>query len=387
MFQKVCANINTAQEFIKQNALFCDLFKLTDTAMQSIETPGYTIYFNSECYDRLQEMLLPENYSIIFVLADSNTATHCLPGFLAQVATEIPIEIIEVEPGEENKSIETCVNVWYALSELGADRKSLIINLGGGMVTDLGGFVASTFKRGIDFINVPTSLLAMVDASIGGKTGVDLGGLKNQVGLINNPVAVLIDVQFLETLPAEQMRSGLAEMFKHGLIAGRNYWNSLIALSDLTTDDMAYLIKQSIEIKNNIVQQDPYEKSVRKLLNFGHTMGHAIESYHLENPEKKTLLHGEAIAIGMILESYFSLEKNMLAPEEYREIKAVIMSVFKKVNFTTADVEAITGLLVHDKKNEFGVVQFVLPERIGKAKIGCVVENELIYKAFLDYES
>lgn len=357
--------------------------------MQSVETPAYTVYFNQVCYDFLQELLRPGNYSCIFIISDSNTYRHCLPNFLSQLATEIPIEIIETEPGEENKTIDTCTGVWETLTELKADRKSLIINLGGGVVTDMGGFIAATFKRGIDFINVPTSLLAMVDASVGGKTGVDLGPLKNQIGIISNPKAVLIDVEYLNTLPAEHMRSGLAEMFKHGLISDKNYWNSLIGLNNLTTDDLAGLIRKSIEIKNNVVQQDPFEKGLRKILNFGHTLGHAIESYFLEhkNHERNTILHGEAIAIGMILESFISLEKKLLAPEEYREIKLVINSVFNVIEFTEDDINAIVKLLVHDKKNEFGNVHFVLLNGIGSAIPDQLVENELIYKAFADYKS
>ncbi len=352
--------------------------------MQPINATGYTIYFNDDCYGYLQEMLISENYSGIFILADTNTSQHCLPNFLAQVATELPIEIIEIEAGEINKSIDTCIEVWHALTDLGAERKSLIINLGGGVVTDLGGFVASTFKRGMDFINVPTSLLAMVDASVGGKTGVDLGVLKNQVGVINNPVAVLIDTQFLDTLPQIEMRSGLAEMLKHGLIADEKYWDNLSDLSSLTTDDLSALIHWSVEIKNTIVQQDPNEKGIRKLLNFGHTMGHATESHFLNSATP--LLHGEAIAVGMVLESYFSLEKGFISKNEYEAIKSVILSIFGVVNFTPQDIESIIGLLAHDKKNEAGKVQFVLLESIGKALINQHIDNLLMIKGFEDYQ-
>jgi 3-dehydroquinate synthase len=353
--------------------------------MQPLETPLYTIYFNAGCYGFLADILLRETYSKIFVLTDSNTYQYCLPAFLQQMSTEVAIEIIEIEPGEENKTIETCIQVWEVLAELGADRKSIMINLGGGVVTDLGGFVASTFKRGIDFINLPTSLLAMVDASIGGKTGVDLGSLKNQIGVINNPKAILIDTAFLETLPQEELRSGLAEMLKHGLIADKSYWNNFIDMAGLTTDDLGELIRQSIIIKDTIVQKDPHEKGLRKILNFGHTMGHAIESYFLGHSVKKTLLHGEAVAIGMILEAFFSLEKKLISAGEYIEIKSVIGSVFEKISFTPDDINTIIGLLVHDKKNEFGEVNFVLLEGIGKAVINQHIENDLIYKAFDDY--
>lgn len=354
--------------------------------MQPLDTPLYTIYFNAGCYAYLADLLHKETYSKIFVLTDTNTYQYCLPAFLQQMATDVAIEIIEIEPGEENKTIETCIQVWQVLAELGADRKSIMINLGGGVVTDLGGFVASTFKRGIDFINVPTSLLAMVDASIGGKTGVDLGSLKNQIGVINNPKAVLIDTAFLETLPQEELRSGLAEMLKHGLIADKSYWNNFTDMAGLTSDDLGELIRQSVFIKNDIVKEDPYEKGLRKVLNFGHTMGHAIESYFLGNSVKKTLLHGEAVAIGMILEAFFSLEKKLISAGEYIEIKSVIGSLFEKISFTPDDINSIIGLLVHDKKNEFGEVNFVLLEGIGKAVINQQVENDLIYKAFNDYQ-
>ncbi|MFD2602983.1 3-dehydroquinate synthase [Flavobacterium suzhouense] len=355
--------------------------------MEAIKTSSYTIYFNEYCYTYLQEVLLPENYSTLFVLADTNTSQYCLPNFLAQVATELPIEIIEIEAGEINKSIETCIEVWHALTELGADRKSIVINLGGGVVTDLGGFVASTFKRGMDFINVPTSLLAMVDASVGGKTGVDLGILKNQIGIINNPTAVLIDINFLDTLPSNQMRSGLAEMLKHGLIADKNYWTQFFDLNNLTTDDLGQLIHESILIKNNIVEQDPKEKGIRKALNFGHTIGHAIESYFLENSAKEPLLHGEAIAIGMIIEAYLSLQQNLISINDYIEVKTVIENIFEKVDFNENDIAEIIKLLVHDKKNVSGEVQFVLLDKIGKTVINKTAENSLIVKAFADYKT
>lgn len=355
--------------------------------MQTLKTTGYSIHFNDNCYTYLQDVLQHNNYSTIFILADSNTSQHCLPGFLSQLATDLSIEIIEIEPGESNKSIETCIEVWHALTELGADRKSIMINIGGGVVTDLGGFVASTFKRGMDFINVPTSLLAMVDASIGGKTGVDLGVLKNQIGVINTPIAVLVDTNFLTTLPAPEMRSGLAEMLKHGLIADSDYWKQFSNLTGLTTDDLGALIYRSVEIKNNVVEQDPTEKGLRKVLNFGHTLGHAIESYFLESPENIPLLHGEAVAIGMILEAYISLNKKLISPKEYYEIKTVIQSIFDAVNFSEKDIAEILKLLVHDKKNVSGKVQFVLLDGIGNAVINQDVENALIFNAFDDYQN
>lgn len=344
------------------------------------------VFFNDDCYPWLYETVRKEHYSKAFVLVDSNTSEYCLSIFFQQLHTDVPLEVIELEPGEEHKNIETCIQVWQTLADLGADRKSLIINLGGGVITDLGGFVASTFKRGVDFINIPTTLLAMVDASLGGKTGVDMGALKNQIGVINNPVAVLIDTIFLKTLSPEQIRSGFAEMLKHGLIYNKEYWCSVVALINLTNDDLDTAIKQSVEIKNIIVKQDPTEKGIRKILNFGHTLGHAIESYFLESKNRNTLLHGEAIAIGMILESHISMQQGLLKEKDYQKIKKVLLSVYDKISFTEKEVDAITELLIHDKKSEFGLPKFVLLTEKGKAVIDKSVDKYLIYSAFLDYE-
>jgi 3-dehydroquinate synthase len=260
-----------------------------------------------------------------------------------------------------------------------------MINLGGGVITDIGGFVASTYKRGIDFINVPTTLLAMVDASVGGKTGVDLGSLKNQIGVINEPKSVIVISKFLETLPSNQMRSGLAEMLKHGLIYDKTYWDKLKHLNNLNTDDLDILIKQSIEIKNEIVSQDLKENGIRKALNFGHTLGHAIESYFLESEDKKQLLHGEAIAIGMILESYLSYKLELISKDSYAEIKYIITDIFEKISFNESDIQKILDLLIFDKKNEFGNIQFTLLNKIGESKINQTVDKSLILLAFEDY--
>ena len=258
--------------------------------------------------------------------------------------------------------------------------------MGGGVITDIGGFVACTFKRGIDFIHIPTTLLAMVDASVGGKNGVDLGNLKNQIGVINVPKMVVIDTEYLETLPQSEMRSGLAEMLKHGLIFDTNYWEQFKALNQSDFADFDALIHRSIEIKNEIVIQDPTENGIRKALNFGHTLGHAIESYFLENENKKTLLHGEAIAVGMILESYISWQKKLISAVEYLEIKNAINAVFETIVFEEEDIKPIMDLLIHDKKNEHGKIQFALLNGIGNIKINQEADNELIVKSFEDYK-
>ncbi|MFY8096285.1 MAG: 3-dehydroquinate synthase [Flavobacterium sp.] len=353
--------------------------------MNTILSNNCQLFFNEKGLNYLIEILIPSNYSKIIVLVDENTNNYCLPNFLARLPTEIEIEIIEIEAGEEMKNVATCLELWQTLIDLGADRKSIILNLGGGVITDLGGFVACTFKRGIDFIHIPTTLLAMVDAAIGGKNGVDLGQLKNQIGVIKEPKAVIIDTIFLTTLPPREMRSGLAEMLKHGLIYDKNYWDEIKNISNLNTDDLDRLIYQSVQIKNKIVSQDLTEKGIRKSLNFGHTLGHAIESYLLENENKPTLLHGEAIAIGLILESYLSLELHLITKEEYAEIKYYISDIFEPVAFTSEDVEKIISLLIFDKKNEFGKNQFALLNGIGGISLNQNVSNSLIYKAFEDY--
>ena len=355
--------------------------------MQSIAANGYPIVFSENGYEYLNDLIEKNKYSIIFILSDTNTNEYCLSRFLPLLATNKTIEIIEIESGETEKNITTCVEIWSILTELGGDRKSLLINVGGGVITDIGGFVASTFKRGIDFMHIPTTLLAMVDASVGGKNGVDLGNLKNQIGVINVPKLVLIDTDYLSTLPQNEMRSGLAEMLKHGLIADADYWTKFKVLNGIDFADFDSLIYRSIEIKNEIVMQDPTENGIRMALNFGHTLGHAIESYFLENENKKTLLHGEAIAAGMILESYISWQKKLISAAEYIEIKNTINAVFETIVFEENDLIPILELLIHDKKNEYGKIQFALLDGIGSIKINQEVENELIIKSFADYKS
>lgn len=351
--------------------------------MQSIISSSYAVHFNQKAYDALNENLSSNSYSKIFILVDENTHECCLPAFMARINGQYDFEIIEIESGEENKNIETCTQVWHVLSELDGDRKSLLINLGGGVLTDLGGFVASTFKRGITFINVPTTLLSMVDASVGGKTGVDLGSLKNQIGVINQPEMVLIVTEFLRTVEDRQLQSGYAEMLKHGLIKDRSYWNTL--KSRQTFDGIDDHIYKSVTIKNEVVLQDPTEQNLRKILNYGHTLGHAIESYCLENEDKEMLLHGEAIAIGMILEAYLSHKLTGLPIEAVHEIKSTFLERYPKVTFTKTDIEKILSLLKFDKKNSHGNINFVLLAEIGKPVIDITVSNELFEAAFAYY--
>ena len=351
--------------------------------MNSITTATYSVHFNEKAYLALNEHLANSNYSKIFVLVDENTHNCCLPVFMSHIEGEYDFEIIEIEAGEIHKNIDTCTQVWEVLSELDADRKSAMINLGGGVVTDLGGFVASCFKRGIDFINIPTTLLSMVDASVGGKTGVDLGPLKNQVGVINQPQMVLVATEFLKTLDQRQLQSGFAEMLKHGLISDASYWDTL---KDITGfENMDKLIYTSVSIKNEVVQIDPTEQHLRKTLNYGHTLGHAIESYFLESEEHDLLLHGEAIAIGMILEGFLSYKLTGLTKNELEDIKKTFLTRYPKTSFTKKDIDIILTLLKFDKKNSHGNINFVLLKSIGKTAIDIKVTPELLKESFSYY--
>ena len=352
--------------------------------MQSVSANTYSVHFNDKAYIELNAHLEKANYSKVFILVDENTHQHCLPSFMSQIFGDYNYEIIEIEEGEINKTIETCVQVWHVLSELDADRKSVMINLGGGVITDLGGFVASTFKRGIDFINVPTTLLSMVDASVGGKTGVDLGSLKNQVGVINLPQMVLVISSFLQTLEERQLHSGFAEMLKHGLIRDKKYWNELNLVSDFNKLDE--FIYDSVVIKNDVVMQDPTEQNLRKILNYGHTLGHAVESYFLESESHKTLLHGEAIAVGMVLEAYLSNKLTGLSDDSLNAIKKTFINRYGKVSFTDEDIKNILTYLKFDKKNSHGNINFVLLKTIGECQIDVIVSEDLLYESFAYYK-
>lgn len=353
--------------------------------MQNLHIETCPILFKDKAYLELNELIKNEDYSSIFILTDTNTQEHCSKILLQQIKTVKPIEVFEIEAGEKYKHLETCVSLWETLSEMGADRHSLLINLGGGVVTDLGGFVASCFRRGIDFIHVPTSLLGMVDASIGGKNGIGLGALKNQIGIIRNPKMILVDSNYLPTLPANELRSGLAEMVKHGLIYDQGYWNKFLHLDKLTLSDLDALIYESIKIKISVVEQDPTENGIRKILNFGHTLGHAIESYSLTHHQKH-LLHGEAIAIGMLMEAYLSYKLTGLTETELLEIKQVIQKYYPTPSFSVDERKKIIDLMKFDKKNKGSQINFVLLKKIGECAIDQQVENELIHEAF-DYAS
>ena len=344
------------------------------------------ITFGKSAFSKLPKQFSEKKYSRVFILVDNNTNKFCLSDFISITGFD-KAEILIMEAGEENKHLQTCENLWKNLSNKGADRNSVLINLGGGVVTDLGGFVACTFKRGIDFYNIPTTLLAMVDASVGGKTGIDLGSLKNQIGVIEEPKQVIIDPIWLKTLPKNEIRSGFAEMLKHGIISSKKYWQTLKEITDLRVSTLKEFIKPSVKIKKEVVLKDPREKKLRKILNFGHTLGHAIESYFLINLNKNKLLHGEAIVIGMILESYLSIHCAGLKIEVAKDIKTTFLKSFKKIEFSSDDKKEIVKLLKHDKKNIGDKINFVLISSIGKPKIDVQVPEDLFEDAFNFYLS
>ena len=352
--------------------------------MKSIKAATYFVHFKNKGYEELNSIIIKKDYSSIFILVDENTFDCCYPKFIPLLDTDKRIEIIEIESGEIHKNLDTCTGVWNVLTELNADRNSLLITLGGGVITDLGGFVASTFKRGIDFVNIPTTLLSMVDASVGGKTGVDLGVLKNQIGLFANPEIVIIDDNYLATLEERELRSGMAEIIKYSL----TYDVKLLdAIKSFDKSNIEYLIHRSIEIKNEIVLKDPKENGLRKVLNYGHTLGHAIESYFLESTDKKNLTHGEAIAIGMVCETYLSHKVLNLSYEKMKRVKSLIESLYEKISIQEEDHDSIFDLLKHDKKNTNGQVNFVLLNDFEDFKFDCKITNKLLKESIHFYIS
>jgi len=351
--------------------------------MDRIKSNDSLIVFEKKGIELFNKSLIKNNYSKLFVLVDENTRENCLFSLINEVDALSDIKILEIKSGEINKNISTCENLWGQLSKYNADRNSALINLGGGVICDLGGFVASTYKRGIHFYNIPTTLLSMVDASVGGKTGIDFGLLKNQIGVFNNPEIVLIMVKWLKTLGENQILSGFSEMLKHGLILDRKHWQELSLINKIDINNLNQFILKSILLKNSVVLDDPNEENKRKILNFGHTFGHAIESNFLG--KKHELLHGEALAIGMILETYLSYKVSGLSISDCENIIKTINHFFKKTKIKDDDINKIIDLLIHDKKTIDGKINFVLLSEIGVPKIDITVNKRLFKEVFKFY--
>lgn len=342
---------------------------------------SYDILYSQEIAPLLKHWISQHHYTKIMVLADENTAQHCYP--LLQEALPPSHQLCTVPSGELHKQLATCTLIWQAMTAAGLDRKSLLINLGGGVIGDMGGFCAATFKRGIDFVQIPTTLLSQVDASVGGKLGIDFEGFKNHIGVFQAPKAVLIDTVFLATLPQRELRSGYAEVLKHCLIADKDHWH-LLQQKPWTTNDWSAIVQHSVEIKKNIVAADPYEQGLRKILNFGHTLGHAIESYFLE---RERLLHGEAIAIGMYLEAHIAFQKGFINAEALASI-AKGLEMYPRVALQEKALkEELLERMQQDKKNEGNTVKMVLLKDIGEAVYDCAVSEEEVLRALKAYDT
>ena len=353
---------------------------MTDSKVHS------NIVFSQQIEAALRKIVQKYPAGKVFLLTDKIASGYCLPP-IGPVIDEFAIKMVTIGSGEENKNIQSIVEVWDFLSNNGADRKSLLINIGGGMLTDLGGFAASTFKRGLDFVNIPTTLLAQVDASLGGKTGFNFNGLKNEIGVFMEPNSVIIDTNFLKTIDRMNFLSGYAEMLKHGLIKSLEHWDELLAydMKNMNYEALQEIIAHSVAIKEWHVLNDLTEQNIRKALNFGHTVGHAFESYAMKT--EHPILHGYAVVYGMIAELYLSVKQCGLGIDELNSISAWMIDKYGKFEIRESDFEALYQLMTHDKKNEGKRINFTLIPEIGKVEINVDCSKELIVEALEYYRS
>ncbi|MHA7128988.1 3-dehydroquinate synthase [Algoriphagus namhaensis] len=339
------------------------------------------IIFSDQPAQDLSKSIQSLSPSQVFFICDENSERFCLPHFIEIWSEDFGLYV--AKPGESNKNLATCAEIWSEMTRKQLDRKALVVNLGGGVITDMGGFCSSLYKRGIRFINIPTTLLSQVDASVGGKLGVDFEGLKNHLGVFNLPEAVIISEHFLDTLRKEELRSGFAEIMKHGLIQDREYFRSLNTSAWQNTPWLE-VIRHSVQIKEQVVLQDPKEAGLRKILNFGHTIGHALETFYLDSANH--LLHGEAIAVGMCCEAFLSHELNQLPAEELEEICQSFVTVFGRVTIPDEDVDQIVSLCIQDKKNEGNTLLFSLLKNIGNCEYNIPVNKAQIKQAIHFYQ-
>ena len=338
------------------------------------------IIISKDLCQSLTQAIDEVKHDLLFVLCDETTERLCLP-VISDFECVRGAQLITIPATDTHKTLESLSHVWSELQRMGATRHSLMVNLGGGMVTDLGGFAASTFKRGIPYINIPTTLLSMVDASVGGKTGINFLGLKNEIGVFNNAKSVILDTEFLKTLDTENMLSGYAEMLKHGLINDAKMLGELLSF-DIEHPDLEQLkrmVAESVAVKQRIVTEDPTEKGIRKALNLGHTAGHAFESFALKhNP----VLHGYAVAWGLIVELYLSAIKTGFPTDKMRQTVRFILDHYGKMNITCDDYPTLLELMTHDKKNIAGIINFTLLGGVGDILIDQTATKEEIYEAF-----
>ena len=331
--------------------------------------------------ESLATFFAQNEYSHIAILVDEFTNKYCLP--IIQDLLPSNFTKVLIKSGEHHKNLATCEQVWDRMTKANMDRHSLLVNLGGGVIGDLGGFCASTYKRGIDFIQIPTTLLAQVDASVGGKLGIDFHGLKNHIGVFQLPKAVLIDPKFIDTLSIQQQKSGFAEIIKHCLIRDEKEW-SAIRQQSFEELDLSKLIAHSVAIKEAVVLEDPKEAGLRKILNFGHTLGHAIETYLLDKGKRK-ILHGEAIAIGMIVEAFISHQRDLISLQELEEIESYLFENYGRVKLHPEEISKIIALTAQDKKNKGKEIRFSLLTGIGDCGYDIPVSASEMKKAIQYY--
>jgi len=344
--------------------------------MERIDIQDYSL-FPADAVEALNHFLLQKKYSRAVLVCDENTMRSCLP----EIRLDIPYITTMIPAGEQHKNILTCEKIWVHWLEHGLDRKTIVVLLGGGVTGDMGGFAAATFKRGIDFVHMPTSLMAMTDSCIGGKLGIDLEYVKNAVGLFKNPKAIFVNLDFLNTLPTLDMKNGLVEITKHALIAGKNLF---LNLNDNYSGGRPVispeLLKQSILIKKSFVERDPFESNVRKALNFGHTIGHAIESFFLK--QNAPISHGEAVCLGMIAECKLSHQLDLIDLSELDMILAFLQKIYPENNYQFT-FENIESFLINDKKNEGGNILFSLLKGLGGYSINKIVPMEMVREIFV----
>ncbi|MFR1236876.1 MAG: 3-dehydroquinate synthase [Barnesiella sp.] len=339
------------------------------------------ILFTEDIVNTSQDFLNACDYDRLFVLTDEHTRNLALPLFPSSHLLNLADQIT-IGAGDVHKNMDSLVAVWQVLSRNGATRKSLLVNLGGGMITDLGGFAASAFKRGIRFVNIPTTLLGAVDAAVGGKTGINFNGLKNEIGVFNPAEGVLISTQFLSSLSRHELLSGYAEMLKHGLISNKDVYQKLLAydFEHLSLTEMLRLLEESVKVKEHIVKIDPCEKGVRKALNLGHTVGHAFES--LSHEQNSPVPHGFAVAWGLVCELLISHQKLQFPSAVISVFSRYVYDNYGAFPFSCDDYEHLYDLMTHDKKNEAGVINFTLLSEVGKPVINQTADKETVFIAF-----
>jgi len=353
--------------------------------MQPIKSSGYSVFFEEDDFRQLTRFLKLRSFSKLFILCDTNTRKYCLPLLIKHTPVFKNAPIHTMPAGEKYKSLDTAYACWNFLLKHHADKNALLVCLGGGVVCDLGGFAAATYKRGIVCINIPTTLLAMADASVGGKNGIDFMGYKNLIGTITQPQGVFVHQAFLNTLPQRQIQNGFAEIIKAALLGDKKLWDKLCAPKP-KPKPLTSFIHHAVQVKNKIVLKDPYEKNIRQALNFGHSVGHSIEAYYL-NSQKKFLLHGEAIAIGMCVELMLGRVLNLSQAKTISAALSYIKQRYSLPTFTAKEISAFMQLMQHDKKNKAGKLNFALIQKAGKPLINIQANTIQVQQAFALYNA